>query len=199
MNKYIITFMATLALMSGALAEKTKISVEKNPEPKKENIMILMKTSKGDIKIELNKEKAPKTVANFMKYVESGHYTETIFHRVIGNFMIQGGGFDKNMKQKKAPYTVENEADNGLTNDLGTLAMARTSDPHSGGAQFFINVKDNDFLNHTGKNSQGWGYCVFGKVVDGMDVVKAIEKVPTGAQDVPKETVMITEIVVLED
>ncbi len=161
--------------------------------------MILMKTSKGDIKLELDKEKAPKTVANFLGYVESGHYNGVIFHRVIGNFMIQGGGFDEDMNQKPAPHTVENEADNGLANDVGTIAMARTNDPHSGGAQFFINVKDNGFLNHSGKNPQGWGYCVFGKVVDGMDVVKAIEAVPTGAQDVPEETVAINEVVVLED
>jgi len=170
-------------------------------EPKiqeRNTVMILMKTSKGDIKLELDKEKAPKTVANFMKYVESDHYNGVIFHRVIGSFMIQGGGFDENMNQKPAPHTVENEADNGLANDVGTIAMARTNDPHSGGAQFFINVKDNGFLNHSGKNPQGWGYCVFGKVVDGMDVVKAIEAVPTGAQDVPKETVTITEVSIVE-
>ena len=160
--------------------------------------MILMKTSKGDITLELDKEKAPKTVENFLTYVESGHYTGTIFHRVIGNFMIQGGGFDENMRQKPAPNTVENEAGNGLPNDLGTIAMARTSDPHSAGAQFFINTKDNAFLNHSGKNPQGWGYCVFGKVVEGMDVVKAIEAVPTGAQDVPKESVTIIDVSVVE-
>ncbi len=171
---------------------------EIEPEPERTTVMILMKTSKGDIKIELDKEKAPKTVANFLAYVESGHYNGTIFHRVIGNFMVQGGGFDENMSQKPAPNTVENEADNGLSNDLGTIAMARTSDPHSAGAQFFINVKDNDFLNHSGKNPQGWGYCVFGKVVEGMDVVKAIEAVPTGAQDVPKDTVAIIDVSVVE-
>ena len=210
---------AVLALVAGALAgcqsppppileepvkpqEKIEIQEEiVSIEPKQERntVMILMKTSKGDIKIELNAEKAPKTVANFMKYVEAGHYNEVIFHRVIGGFMIQGGGFDENMNQKSAPHTVENEADNGLANDVGTIAMARTNDPHSGGAQFFINVKDNGFLNHSGKNPQGWGYCVFGKVVEGMDVVKAIEVVSTGAQDVPNETVMINEVMVLED
>lgn len=161
--------------------------------------MILMKTSKGDIKIELDAENAPKTVANFMKYVEADHYNGVVFHRVIDGFMVQGGGFDENMKQKPAPHTVENEADNGLANDIGTVAMARTSDPHSGGAQFFINVKDNDFLNHSSKTPQGWGYCVFGKVVEGMDVVNAIKVVPTGAQDVPKEQILINEVVVLED
>ena len=176
----------------------TPAPVEEPKIQERNTVMILMKTSKGDIKLELDKEKAPKTVANFMKYVESDHYNGVIFHRVIGSFMIQGGGFDENMNQKPAPHTVENEADNGLANDVGTIAMARTNDPHSGGAQFFINVKDNDFLNHSGKNPQGWGYCVFGKVVDGMDVVKAIEAVPTGAQDVPKETVTITEVSIVE-
>ena len=171
---------------------------EVKPEKERTTVMILMKTSKGDITLELNKEKAPKTVENFMKYVDSGHYTGTIFHRVIGSFMIQGGGFDEGMTQKTAPHTVENEADNGLANDLGSIAMARTNDPHSGGAQFFINVKDNGFLNHSAKTPQGWGYCVFGKVIDGMDVVKAIEAVPTGAQDVPKDTVTILEISVVE-
>jgi peptidyl-prolyl cis-trans isomerase B (cyclophilin B) len=165
--------------------------------------MILMKTSKGDIKIELDPEKAPKTVENFLKYVGEGHYTGTIFHRVIGNFMIQGGGFTANMSQKNAPHTVVNEADNGLSNEIGTIAMARTSDPNSAGAQFFINVKDNAFLNHSGKTAQGWGYCVFGKVVDGMDVVNAIKAVPTGRQgmfdDVPTAPVIINEVVVLED
>ena len=165
--------------------------------------MILMKTSEGDIKIELDKEKAPKTVENFMKYVESGHYSGTIFHRVIDNFMIQGGGFDADMNQKEAPYTVENEADNGLSNEVGSIAMARTQDPHSAGAQFFINVKDNAFLNHTAKNPQGWGYCVFGKVVEGMDVVEAIKGVRTGNSgyhsDVPAEPIVINEVVVVGD
>ena len=202
MNRRIGMTVAALMLASGTLKLAAEAEVKK-PEPKKETIMILMKTSKGDIKIELNEEKAPKTVANFMKYVNSGHYTGTIFHRVIGNFMIQGGGFNEKMVQKNAPDNVENEADNGLPNDLGTISMARTSDPHSGGAQFFINVKDNDMLNHTSKSSQGWGYCVFGKVVDGMDVVEAIKAVPTGRQgafsDVPKDPVIINEIVVVED
>ena len=160
--------------------------------------MILMKTSKGDIKIELDAEKAPNTVANFMKYVESGHYSNTIFHRVIDNFMIQGGGFTANMAQKNAPHTVDNEANNGLKNDRGTIAMARTSDPHSAGAQFFINVKDNDFLNFSAPTQQGWGYCVFGKVVEGMDVVDAIKVVPIGRQDVPNDTITITEITVVD-
>ena len=199
MNRRIVITTVALALVASVYAEEPVKAEEKKIETKKETIMILMKTSSGDIKIELNEEKAPNTVANFMKYVESGHYTGTIFHRVINNFMIQGGGFDEKMVQKNAPHTVENEADNGLKNDLGTIAMARTSDPHSGGAQFFINVKDNDFLNHSAKTSQGWGYCVFGKVVEGMDVAEAIKVVPTAAQDVPRETITINEVVVLED
>lgn len=162
--------------------------------------MILIKTSKGDIKLELDAEKAPKTVANFMKYVESGHYRGTIFHRVIGNFMIQGGGFDESMNQKPAPHTVENEAANGLSNKVGSIAMARTSDPHSAGAQFFINVNDNGFLDHPGQD--GWGYCVFGQVVEGMDVVEQIKGVATGRSgmfsDVPLEPVVISEVVVVD-
>jgi peptidyl-prolyl cis-trans isomerase B (cyclophilin B) len=186
-------------------AGEKQVVAEPAPEPatpERTTAMILMKTSKGDIKIELNKEKAPKTVENFLKYVEAGHYTGTIFHRVIDGFMIQGGGFDENMAQKPAPYTVENEADNGLANNTGTIAMARTQDPHSGGAQFFINVKDNDFLNHRAKNMQGWGYCVFGEVVEGMDVVNEIKTVSTGRagphSDVPTELVIIEEVVIVE-
>ena len=169
----------------------------KQKEKEWNTVMLLMKTSKGDIKIELDKEKAPKTVANFMGYVESGHYSGTIFHRVIDGFMIQGGGFDESMNQKPAPNTVENEAANGLANSVGTIAMARTSDPHSASAQFFINVNDNAFLNYPGQD--GWGYCVFGKVVEGMDVANAIKAVPTGRQDVPTEPIVINEVVVLED
>ena len=141
--------------------------------------MILLKTNFGDIKIELNHEKAPKTAANFEQYVKDGFYDGVIFHRVIDNFMIQGGGFEPGMKQKQTKDPIENEADNGLTNDEGTIAMARTMDPHSASAQFFINVSDNGFLNHTGKTSQGWGYAVFGKVVEGMDVVNRIKAVKT--------------------
>jgi peptidyl-prolyl cis-trans isomerase B (cyclophilin B) len=163
-----------------------------------EKTMILMKTTKGDIKIELDAEKAPKTVANFLKYVESGHYTDTIFHRVISNFMIQGGGMTANMAQKKASATVENEANNGLKNVRGSIAMARTSDPHSAGAQFFINVVDNGFLDFKAPTQQGWGYCVFGKVVEGMDVVDAIRAVPTAPGDVPKETITIISVTVVE-
>ena len=161
--------------------------------------MILMKTSKGDIKIELDPEKAPKTVANFLEYAEAGHYNGTVFHRVMNGFMIQGGGFDANMAQKPAPRTVENEADNGLKNTVGSVAMARTPDPHSASAQFFINVGDNTFLDFPGQD--GWGYCVFGQVVEGMDVVDAIKAVPTGNsgghQNVPTDPVLINEVSVI--
>jgi len=206
MNRKTMMFAALAALLAGcaspprdALDLIDDIEQEKNED----TAMILMKTSKGDIKIELAHGKAPKTVENFLAYANAGHYNGTIFHRVIDGFMIQGGGFDENMKQKPAPNTVENEADNGLSNDIGTIAMARTSDPQSAGAQFFINVNDNTFLNHTGKTRQGWGYCVFGKVVEGMDVVNAIKKIPTGGngrfQDVPKDPVYIEEVVVLDE
>lgn len=157
--------------------------------------MVIFKTNFGDIKIELDFDKAPKTAENFKQYVEEGFYDGTIFHRVIDGFMIQGGGFEPGMKQKATREPIENEADNGLKNTTGTLAMARTMDPHSASAQFFINVKDNDFLNHSGKTMQGWGYAVFGKVTDGMDVINQIKGVRTtsaaGHQDVPAEDVII--------
>jgi len=157
--------------------------------------MIKIQTSHGDITIELNADKAPKTVANFEQYVKAGHYDTTVFHRVIDGFMIQGGGFATGMKQKDTRDTVENEATNGLKNDHYTVAMARTSDPHSASAQFFINTNDNDFLNHSAPTAQGWGYCVFGKVTAGMDVVDKIGKVKTGSngfhQDVPVDDVVI--------
>ena len=157
--------------------------------------MIKLHTKHGVITIELDAAKAPDTVANFIQYVKDGHYSNTIFHRVIDGFMIQGGGFEPGMKQKPTRDPVQNEANNGLKNDLYTIAMARTSAPHSASAQFFINVGDNDFLNHTAPTPQGWGYCVFGKVVDGTDVVDKIRKVKTGSkgghQDVPVEDVII--------
>ena len=164
--------------------------------------MVIIRTTFGEIKLELEAEKAPKTVANFLAYVQDGFYDGTIFHRVIDNFMIQGGGFDTNMQQKEGGEPIENEADNGLKNDFGTVAMARTTDPHSATAQFFINVKDNDFLNHSGKNMQGWGYTVFAKVVEGADVLDKIRAVPTsssnGHQDVPTDPVIIETIEVIE-
>ncbi|CAI8394295.1 MAG: peptidylprolyl isomerase [Gammaproteobacteria bacterium] len=164
---------------------------------------VLMQTNFGDITIELNYEKAPITAANFEQYVRDGFYDGVIFHRVIDGFMVQGGGFDVSMDQKETRANIENEADNGLKNDEGTLAMARTMDPHSASAQFFINVGDNAFLNHTGKDSQGWGYAVFGKVVEGMDVVNTIKKVATtsksGHQDVPADPVVIDSATMIED
>ena len=163
---------------------------------------VLMQTNFGNITIELNHEKAPITAANFEQYVRDGFYDGVIFHRVIDGFMVQGGGFDVSMDQKETRANIENEADNGLTNDEGTLAMARTMDPHSASAQFFINVGDNAFLNHSGKNSQGWGYAVFGKVVEGMDVVNMIKKVSTtsksGHQDVPADPVVIESATMIE-
>ena len=156
---------------------------------------VILETSKGNITIELNDEKAPATVANFMKYVGEGFYNGTIFHRVIPNFMVQGGGFTADMTQKEVNAPIDNEANNGLSNVRGSLAMARTNDPHSATAQFFINHKDNDFLNHTAPTGAGWGYCVFGIVTDGMDVVDAMAGVATANQgghgDVPTEAITI--------
>jgi peptidyl-prolyl cis-trans isomerase B (cyclophilin B) len=164
---------------------------------------VLLKTNKGDITLTLDAAKAPKTVANFLAYVKSGHYDGTIFHRVIDNFMIQGGGMAPGMKQKPTQAEIENEANNGLKNVNGSVAMARTNEPHSASSQFFINVNDNDFLNHTAPTAQGWGYAVFGAVSDGMDVVNAIRKVKTGSsgfhQDVPTEDVVIEKASVLAE
>ena len=160
---------------------------------------VLITTNKGNIKLELDAEKAPKSVANFLDYVAQGHYDNTVFHRVIGDFMIQGGGFDATMKQKPTGATVENEAKNGLKNDKYTVAMARTSDPHSASAQFFINTKNNAFLDYPGQD--GWGYAVFGKVTEGTDIVDLINKVKTGRSgmfsDVPSEPVIIEKAEVI--
>jgi peptidyl-prolyl cis-trans isomerase B (cyclophilin B) len=157
--------------------------------------MVKLQTSLGAITLELDAGKAPETVKNFLAYVEAGHYDNTVFHRVIDGFMIQGGGFEPGMKQKPCEAPIRNEADNGLKNLRGTIAMARTSDPHSATAQFFINLKDNGFLDHSAPSAQGWGYCVFGRVVEGMDVVDKIKAVRTGSkgfhQDVPVEDVVI--------
>lgn len=165
--------------------------------------MVTLNTTFGTITLELDAERAPRTVENFLSYARDGFYNGTIFHRVIDNFMIQGGGFDADMQQKQPGEPIENEADNGLKNDFGTVAMARTMDPHSATAQFFINVKDNDFLNHSGKNMQGWGYAVFGKVVGGEEVLEKIRAVPTtsksGHQDVPVDAVIIESVVVDEE
>ena len=157
--------------------------------------MVKLQTNLGTITLELDAEKAPKTVENFLAYVKAGHYDNTIFHRVIKNFMIQGGGFEPGMQQKPTNAPIENEAANGLKNKRGTIAMARTNDPHSATAQFFINVVDNDFLDFKSPSGSGWGYCVFGQVVEGMDVVDQIKAVRTGSkgfhQDVPVDDVVI--------
>lgn len=162
--------------------------------------MIIFHTNLGDIKIKTFDDKAPETVKNFVEYCKDGFYNNTIFHRVINNFMIQGGGFEPGMKQKKTKTPIKNEADNGLKNDRGTLAMARTSDPHSATAQFFINVVDNDYLNFRSADVNGYGYCVFAQVVDGLDVVDKIKVVKTGRSgmhsDVPVEDVIITSVTV---
>ena len=164
---------------------------------------ILMTTTVGPMTLELDADNAPKTVENFLSYVSSGFYDDTIFHRVINNFMVQGGGFTADMEQKATQAPIENEANNGLKNTHGTIAMARTQDPHSATAQFFINVQDNDFLNHTGENMQGWGYAVFGKVTEGEDVLDKIRCVQTGSQaghqDVPVEPIIIESVTIISD
>ena len=178
-----------------------KQAIKQQPTGTK-NMNISMKTNHGTITLELYPDKAPITVKNFIEYIESGHFNGTIFHRVIPGFMIQGGGFVPGMSQKDVKAAIKNEAGNGLANDDGTIAMARTPDPDSATAQFFLNVKDNSFLNYSSPTPQGWGYCVFGKVVEGMDVVRAIEKVATASagmhQDVPVEDVIIEDVQVIE-
>ena len=163
---------------------------------------VKLSTNHGDIVLQLNAEKAPLTVANFVQYVKEGHFDNTVFHRVIKGFMIQGGGFEPGMSQKKTRASIQNEADNGLKNTKYSIAMARTMEPHSASAQFFINSSDNDFLNHSGKNVQGWGYAVFGEVIEGREIVDAIEKVATGSkaghQDVPKDDVIIEKAEIIE-
>ncbi len=173
-----------------------------NAMTQSKNPTVTIDTNMGQITLELYPDKAPKTVENFLAYVKDGHYDGTIFHRVIPNFMIQGGGMTEDMQEKPTRAPIENEANNGLKNDEGTIAMARTSAPHSATSQFFINVKNNDFLNYTAPTPQGWGYCVFGKVTAGMDVVHKIEKVQTGNrmghQDVPLDPVVINKVTVNE-
>ena len=164
--------------------------------------MIKLHTNHGVITLKMFADKAPETVANFIQYVKDGHYDNTIFHRVISNFMIQGGGFDVNMKELSTRDSIKNEANNGVSNKVGTVAMARTMDPHSASAQFFINVNDNEFLDHSAPTTQGWGYAVFGEVVDGLDVVAAIKNVRTGSknghQDVPFDNVIIEKAEFIE-
>ncbi len=189
MRKILLTFLA--ALLCFAMQSSYSSTQGKNP-------MVKLHTNFGDITLQLDAEKAPITVRNFLEYVNSGFYDNTLFHRVIDGFMIQGGGFEPGMRQKKTNAPIQNEAANGLANDKYTIAMARTSDPQSATAQFFINVADNGFLNYTAPTMQGYGYCVFGKVVEGMDVVDAIKKVKTGSQDIPREDVIITKAEVLQ-
>lgn len=180
-------------LLSCALVSLVASSISAFAQPTVE-----IKTNKGVIVVELNQEKAPNTVANFVKYAKDGFYTGTIFHRVISGFMIQGGGMDKNLNEKTTREPIKNEADNGLANTIGTIAMARTNDPHSGSSQFFINVANNTFLNHTEKSERGWGYTVFGKVIKGMDVVERIAKMPTDGGDVPMQTIAIESVTVVK-
>ncbi len=186
MRKLIVFMMLILTTTLSFATEKTMSTAQ----PK-----VKLITTLGEITIQLNTEKAPVSSANFLAYVKAGFYDGTIFHRVIPGFMAQGGGFDTSFKQKATQAPIINEADNGLTNTRGTLAMARTNDPNSATAQFFINYKDNTFLNHTGKNPSGWGYAVFGEVIEGMEVVDAMAKEPTGNhgghQDVPKKNIII--------
>ncbi len=197
-NKFInsraATFLSAVSLLLASIGVATGHSGDK--------VMVEMHTSKGLITLELDAEKAPVTVANFIDYVKSGHFDGTIFHRVIPGFVIQGGGMESGMKEKPTQAPIENEADNGLKNVTGSICMARTNDPHSATSQFFINLKDNQFLDHTEKSPQGWGYAVFGQVTDGMDVVEAIAAVQTGNagfhQDVPVEDIVVEKVTITD-
>ncbi len=204
MQKFIgvITLLLVGVCMVGAgepVVEPAEQSVEKTLEKEGTDSMVIIKTSKGDMSVKLFEKEAPLSVKNFLQYVDDQHYNQTIFHRVIEGFMIQGGGFTEDFVQKPTKAPVKNEADNGLKNKRGTLAMARTSVVDSGTSQFFINVVDNAFLDHKAKTSAGYGYCVFGEVVEGLDVVDAIRHVKTGRahgfSDVPEEAVVILEII----
>jgi len=190
------------ALVMAALATLLTLADGTPARAERSYPLVKLTTSMGDIEVELYDDKAPKSVANFLAYVKDGHYDGTIFHRVINGFMIQGGGFTADMQQKPTNNPVDNEADNGLKHEAYTLAMARTQDPHSASAQFFINVKNNDFLNHTSKTPQGWGYTVFGKVTKGQGVINKMKAVPTGNKgmfdDVPREAVTIIKAEVVE-
>ena len=187
MPRLLTTFISALLLLAtagSALADNPKVRME---------------TTEGTITMELYPDKAPKSVENFLAYVDEGYYDGTVFHRVIDGFMIQGGGFTGELQKKPTKDAIENEADNGLKNERGAISMARTGDPHSATSQFFINHKDNDFLNHSGKNPRGWGYAVFGKVTDGMEVVDKIATTPTGGKgpfpkDVPQSTIVIEKV-----
>jgi peptidyl-prolyl cis-trans isomerase B (cyclophilin B) len=195
-----LRLLMSLALVFGLTAGCSAADEQAAPVARTQ---VILETNHGAIKLELFANDAPKSTENFLAYVRSGFYEGTIFHRVIADFMVQGGGFDEGMARKKTADPIANEADNGRKNDYGTVAMARTSDPHSATAQFFINLKDNDFLNHTGKNSRGWGYAVFGRVVEGLVVVDDIGNVATGfsngMKDVPKDSVFIERAYVVGD
>jgi cyclophilin family peptidyl-prolyl cis-trans isomerase len=198
----ILTLTLTLGLSTLALGQVEEATTETDTEIQ-EYPQVILHTNQGAITVELFEDRAPKSVANFIQYARDGYYDGTLFHRVISNFMIQGGGFDTDFNQKPTREPIDNEADNGLSNERGTLAMARTNDPHSATSQFFINVTDNDFLNHRSRHSgQTWGYAVFGRVVEGMDVVDAIRQVPTGRRgmhaDVPNEPVIIERVEIPE-
>ena len=202
-TRYISLVLVCLLCSNAQTAFPSPTSTDPQPSSHKgKHNMVKLHTNHGDITLQLDAEKAPITVKNFLDYAASGFYDGTIFHRVIDGFMLQGGGFEAGMKQKPTQATIQNEAANGLKNDNYTVAMARTSDPHSATAQFFINVADNNFLNYTAPNNQGYGYCVFGKVVEGKEVVDAIRKVKTGNsgmfQNVPQEDVIITRVEVLK-
>ena len=193
-NSRAATFLSAVSLLLASIGVATANSGDK--------VMVEMHTSKGLITLELDAEKAPVTVANFIEYVKSGHFDGTIFHRVIPGFVIQGGGLESGMKEKPTQAPIENEADNGLKNVTGSICMARTNDPHSATSQFFINLKDNQFLDHSEKSPQGWGYAVFGQVTDGMDVVEAIAAVQTGNagghQDVPVEDIVVEKVTITD-
>ena len=200
-SKLITSYFVIALLINSCTNQTNEASVSQNKEG--DMTAIIINTSYGDIKLELNKEKAPITTENFVAIAKSGYYEGTIFHRVINGFMIQGGGLNADMTNKSSGTApIQNEANNGLPNDRGTVAMARTMDPHSATSQFFINHKDNNFLNHTGENPQGWGYAVFGKVTEGMDVVDKIADVATGSsgghQDVPVDLITIESVTVSE-
>ncbi len=194
MNRWLILLAALVSLTMAAQVPRS-FGAEQPPQ-------VLIQTNMGDIVLELNPEKAPKTVENFLNYVKSGFYDNTIFHRVIDGFMIQGGGYTRDFTKKTTNPPIRNEADNHLRNDRGTVAMARTGDPHSATSQFFINVADNDFLNHKDRSPRGWGYTVFGKVIKGMDVVDKIKSIRTGPRgpfpkDVPQSDVIIEKMTLL--
>ena len=198
MTKKLIQFLK-VSIASALLFATATYATDKNMSM----TTIKLTTNQGDITLELDAEKAPNTVKNFVTYVEEGFYEGVIFHRIIPNFMAQGGGFTADFAQKETNSAIQNEADNGLANDRGTIAMARTGDPHSATGQFFINLADNDFLNHSSKTQQGWGYAVFGKVTDGMDVVDKMAAIPTGSggmfpTDVPQKTVIIEKAEVIK-